>query len=186
MDDLDRKIFEANQRNIAQNMNFSESQIQELKSIIRAENKEIASIAQRYKDQSDYLAAKSDPSKKNFDKYCEIGAQAIDANPALLSALKQADNKATFMYEVGAREAAFKAQQQAEAKTYAYQAAAKSEPQYQPEQPVQPQANYNFTPEPQQGAAPYSGNIDPASVPWSQLSMSEFEKLSIALGNNII
>lgn len=177
MDDLDRKIFEANQRNIAENMNFSEQQLAELKNIIRNENKDIVEVAQKYKMQSDYLSAKNDPSKQNFDQLCEIGAKAIDNSNELTVALRHADNKINFMYEVGQREAAFRAQQNQ------YQ----QQPQQQyssPEQHVHSTTpSYTMTPEPQQGAAPYSGHVDPAKVPWKNLSMSEFEKLTNAIGN---
>lgn len=190
MDDLDKKIFEANQRNIAENMNFSESQIAELKAIIRNENKDILDVTQKYKNQSDYLAAKNDPSKKNFDQYCELGAKAIDQSSELTMALKHADNKINFMYEVGQREAAFRAQQQKQPNYQQYTQQAQQQAQQQayavPEYQVNSaQPNYAMTPEPQQGAAPYSGNIDPAAVPWGNLPMSEFEKLTIAMGNTL-
>lgn len=176
MDDLDRKIFEANQRNIAENMNFSEQQLEELKNIIRNENKDIVEVAQKYKMQSDYLTAKNDPAKQNFDQFCEIGAKAIDGSNELTMALKHADNKINFMYEVGRREAAFRAQQNQ------YQQPQQQQPS--PEQHVHStMPSYTMTPEPQQGAAPYSGHIDPAKVSWRNLSMSEFEKLTNAIGN---
>lgn len=200
MEDIDREILEANQKTVSDNFNFSESQINQLKKMIRKENQSIVTAAQRYKDQNDYLKGRYDSSKQNFDQYCEIGAKTIDANPTLRKAFREAENRAEFLYDVGVREAAF------QEKMAAQQGAAQNQqPFYQPQQgpaqqpyPAQaaPAPQYNFpqqvqqvpppaypmTPEPQQGSAPYAGNLDPRNVPWKSLTAEQFEKYSSALG----
>lgn len=191
MDDLDKKIFEANQRNIAENMNFSQQQVEELKDIIRKENRDIVNVAKQYKDKSDFLHAVNDPSKPNFRQYCELGAKTIDSNKELSVALNHADNRINFMYEVGRREAALQSQQQQypqQQQQYSQQQYPQQQQQYQTVQQtdvVSTVPTYAMTPEPQQGAAPYSGDVNPASVPWNKLSMKEFEKLTNAIGNPI-
>lgn len=191
MDEIDREILEANQKNVSENFNFSESQINQLKKMIRKENQSIVTAAQRYKDQNDYLKGRYDSSKQNFDQYCEIGAKTIDANPTLRKALREADNKAEFLYDVGIREAAFQekiasqqqgGQQPAAQPVYNQPQAANQ--QYAYPQPAQPamQPTYPMTPEPQQGSAPYAGTIDPRNVPWKDLSAEQFEKYSKAMG----
>lgn len=192
MDDIDREILEANQRNVSENFNFSESQINQLKKMIRKENQSIVTAAQRYKDQNDYLKGRYDSTKQNFDQYCEIGAKTIDANPTLRKALREADNKAEFLYDVGVREAAFQEKmasqrQQVGSPQQPFGQGQVAAPQYQyPQQAQQaPQSSFTMTPEPQQGSAPYAGTVDPNHIPWKDLSVDQFEKYSRALGISI-
>lgn len=157
MDDLDREIFEANQDAYQENLRLTSTQKDEVQSIVRQQlDRGLHEIREQQKTQSDYFKAKAE--KPNFDELCSLGAQVVKDNSNLMASLNGAENKPEFLYEIGIREAAYRAANQA------------------------PQQHKQLLPEPQQASSPFVGRVDPANVNWGGLTEDQFIKYASELG----
>lgn len=181
MEDLDNEIFNANQDAYQENLRLTNMQKDEVQKIVRQEiNQGLTEIREQQKAQSDYFKAKSDPTKPDFDQMCTLGAELVKDNKNLMASLSGAENKAEFLYEIGIREAAYRAMKnQVPQHPQQPSAQAMSEPAYPP--PQQPMYKQPL-PEPQQASSPFVGRVDPANIHWAGLTDEQFIKYGMEMG----
>lgn len=182
MEDLDNEIFNANQDAYQENLRLTNVQKDEVQKIVRQElNQGLNEIREQQKAQSDYFKAKSDPTKPNFDQMCTLGAELVKDNKNLMASLSGAENKAEFLYEIGIREAAYRAMQNQggqQPSAYPPQNTPQQPPQQHPQQPMYKQP----LPEPQQASSPFAGRIDPSNIHWAGLTEEQFIKYGMEMG----
>lgn len=163
MEHLEQELFDANSDTIMENIELTETQQKQVEEIISKQVGQIKEATVAQKARLDYMAGVSDPEKPDFKEMCEYGAKLVDTHPNLKSALYSAENRADFLYEIGRREAAFQATQNAQA----------------------PKQQQPMMPTPQPTASPYSATVNPANIPWGSLTDEQFIEQAAALGIRI-
>lgn len=151
MDLLDKEIYRANAENVQENNKLSSAQSKEVEKIINSKMAELSQERAKDRANLDYFLCKIDPEKPNFDETLKIGAKVVSDNEALKAGFSQAENKASFLYEIGLREKAYQ------------------ELNKRKEAPAQ-----QALPPPQFSTSPYQGHRGIDGVPWNGLSEAQF------------
>lgn len=117
-DEEDDRFYRANRQNIESHgvtreelASMFKEQEQRLGEIYQQREAQFAKSQEETKVALDIMAARA--SYNDFDECSKIGLETLQANSCLGGGLNHAENKAEYLYQIGLREKAFRAQQEA-------------------------------------------------------------------------